>query len=615
MGLTTAKLRTAWKAFECAEGDMVTIDFGPDRIKIAPPTEDAWRALAAVLGHHGYRIRTADTDSYNCRTITGGTGKSLHSYGIALDVNWKTNPFIKTPDKRKVRFSTKPTQAEREIDVKHHIADTDMTPAMIDDVMAIKTTAGASGFEWGGHFSSIKDAMHFEIDMSPEDLAKGIDWTTVKGTVANPSSNIPSANNGESKPMSTTPTAAFMTCYPFIQKWEGGFVDHPQDPGGATNMGITIDTLSSWRGRPVTVQDVRDLTPQEAQEIYFARYWTPLRCDEMPVSLALMTFNASVNSGPGRAARMLQQTLNQLQQNLAVDGVVGPKTLAAATLVDQRSAVDRYAIIYEDFYRSLSTFGTFGKGWLNRLSDVKNGALGLIGQPLPAPSPAPAPAVAHSATPAPAPIPTASTAQVPAAAPVPASNQAGHESDLAAVFSRVAELIQVLQKAQADTAQPSTTAAQDKPSSDLAKILQTVLAIASQTNGTAQADTSSSTAAQPTGTTPATETGTSTQEEHGLTPVNNALGPGIGKALDGRKTAIGTIGMLATTLLPVFFPQLAPLASLVSAVDPAITGQATTGTQAQLMSVVQPLFATLAGWGFLGKLDKWTEKLSHRRSG
>ena len=71
MGLSTTKLRAAWKNFECAKSDMVVISFGPDEIKVAPPTRDAWRALAAVMMHHGYKIRTADTDSYNCRTITG----------------------------------------------------------------------------------------------------------------------------------------------------------------------------------------------------------------------------------------------------------------------------------------------------------------------------------------------------------------------------------------------------------------------------------------------------------------------------------------------------------------------------------------------------------------
>src|SRR5262245_10251609 len=138
MPKSTTQLRQLWGQFECAEASMVLIPFGPDKIRVAPPTAEAWEALAAVMLHHGYHIRTRDTDSYNCRAITGGTGRSLHSFGIALDVNWTTNPFLDHPGNRKVRFSQKPTQDERAMDVRLGLADTDMTPEMIADVEAIK---------------------------------------------------------------------------------------------------------------------------------------------------------------------------------------------------------------------------------------------------------------------------------------------------------------------------------------------------------------------------------------------------------------------------------------------------------------------------------------------
>jgi hypothetical protein len=160
---------------------MVLVPFGPDKIRVAPPTAEAWDALAGVLLHHRYHIRTVDTDSYNCREITGGTGRSLHSFGVALDVNWTTNPFIDHPGNRKVRFSDKPTQDERAGDVRFGRADTDMTPEMIRDVDAIKTTGGRQVFQWGGHFTSRKDAMHFQLDVSPAELAQGIDPATVTG--------------------------------------------------------------------------------------------------------------------------------------------------------------------------------------------------------------------------------------------------------------------------------------------------------------------------------------------------------------------------------------------------------------------------------------------------
>src|SRR4051794_25785435 len=103
MGQTTAQQREAWKAFECTPDKMSVIDFGPDRIRVAPPTQNAWLALAMVLEAHAYQVRVDDTDSYNCRAIKGGTGRSLHSFGIALDVNWNTNPFKETPDNRAVK--------------------------------------------------------------------------------------------------------------------------------------------------------------------------------------------------------------------------------------------------------------------------------------------------------------------------------------------------------------------------------------------------------------------------------------------------------------------------------------------------------------------------------
>lgn len=172
MGESTSKLREIWKTFECEETKMVVVPFGPDRLRVAPPSAQAWAALAAVLRHHRYDIRSINTASYNCRNIKGTDQKSLHSYGIALDINWNTNPFLRTPDKRKVRFSNQAPQAERGEDVRLGAADTDMTPELVADALAITTKGGQRVFEWGGSWESVKDSMHFEIDMSPEALAR-----------------------------------------------------------------------------------------------------------------------------------------------------------------------------------------------------------------------------------------------------------------------------------------------------------------------------------------------------------------------------------------------------------------------------------------------------------
>lgn len=179
MARSTAELRDLWKEYECKAERMVVIPFGPDRIRVAPPTTDAWEALADVLAGHGYLIDITTTDSYNCRATKAGTGRSLHSFGIALDVNWEKNPYRDHAGERAVRFSDKDSQVERQEDVRLGVADTDMEPAMIADVAKILTRSGTRVFEWGGNWKTVKDCMHFEIDVSPDELADGLDLSGI----------------------------------------------------------------------------------------------------------------------------------------------------------------------------------------------------------------------------------------------------------------------------------------------------------------------------------------------------------------------------------------------------------------------------------------------------
>ena len=168
----------------------------------------------------------------------------------------------------------------------------------------------------------------------------------------------------------------FERVHPVVAEWEGGYSNHPRDSGGPTNWGITQARLSEHRGRQVSAEEVRALTYEEALTIFRRWYWQPLRCDELPLALALMTYNAGVNSGPSRGARFLQQTLNAQGFDLDEDGEVGPLTIAAAAACeDIARAVNDYSAIYEKFYRSLGNFSVFGRGWLNRLNDVTAQAL------------------------------------------------------------------------------------------------------------------------------------------------------------------------------------------------------------------------------------------------
>ncbi len=161
-----------------------------------------------------------------------------------------------------------------------------------------------------------------------------------------------------------------------VLELEGGFVDHRSDPGGATNLGITRATLAKARARPVTVADVKALTRAEAGTIYRRSYWDAVRGDELPPGLDLATFDFSVNSGPGRAARSLQGVLG-----VAQDGRIGPKTLAAAHAADPAETVRALTRERLRFLRGLSTWPVFGRGWTSRTTRVETAALTAAAAP------------------------------------------------------------------------------------------------------------------------------------------------------------------------------------------------------------------------------------------
>lgn len=141
----------------------------------------------------------------------------------------------------------------------------------------------------------------------------------------------------------------FSAYMPQLFKHEGGYVDHPRDPGGATNLGITLATLREWRGQPVSKADVRALTKAEAERIYKDRYWNRIGGDGLLAGPDAMLFDVAVNSGVGRA----RQWMPLIQGK---DAVAGVKAIGA-----RRRA----------FFRSLPTFDVFGKGWMRRVNEVE----------------------------------------------------------------------------------------------------------------------------------------------------------------------------------------------------------------------------------------------------
>jgi len=165
----------------------------------------------------------------------------------------------------------------------------------------------------------------------------------------------------------------FDLCIEQILTHEGGFVNHPRDPGGATNMGITLRTLRAWRDEDVTEDDVRNLSRDEAKDIYRSQYWNVMKCDDLPQGVDLMVFDFGVNAGPRASIRILQRAAGA-----EADGSIGPLTLRAVRTAESRALIDALARMRIDFYRKLETFQTFGGGWEKRVEEIRKQALLMV---------------------------------------------------------------------------------------------------------------------------------------------------------------------------------------------------------------------------------------------
>jgi lysozyme family protein len=174
--------------------------------------------------------------------------------------------------------------------------------------------------------------------------------------------------------------ATFDRAFDLVIAHEGGYVDHPKDPGGATKLGVTQKTLSAWMGRPASKADVKALTPAAVMPIYRKQYWDAVRGDDLPAGLDYAVFDYAVNSGPGRAARDLQRTLR-----VAADGVIGAMTLDAAHKAAERDEWELIRALCERrmaYLRRLKTFPVFGRGWTRRVlgehPGAQDGDIGVI---------------------------------------------------------------------------------------------------------------------------------------------------------------------------------------------------------------------------------------------
>lgn len=154
---------------------------------------------------------------------------------------------------------------------------------------------------------------------------------------------------------------------------EGGYVNHPADPGGMTNLGVTKRVWEEWVGHEVDEKTMRGLTPEIVGPMYKAKYWDKIKGDDLPTGVDYCVFDAAVNSGPGRAAKWLQACVG-----VEPDGGIGPKTLAAVAAFDPKELVEDYNKRRLSFLMDLKTWDTFGKGWGRRVAEVQTSASSML---------------------------------------------------------------------------------------------------------------------------------------------------------------------------------------------------------------------------------------------
>jgi len=154
---------------------------------------------------------------------------------------------------------------------------------------------------------------------------------------------------------------------------EGGFVNHPKDPGGMTNLGVTKRVYDEWIGRESTEEEMRDLTPEEVGPIYKKNYWDRVQGDLLPAGLDWACLDWAVNSGSSRPAKAVQRAVGA-----TADGAIGPNTLSRIMEKDPKYIIDYVYSVRQGFYESLDTYKTFGRGWTRRNKETLEQALHMI---------------------------------------------------------------------------------------------------------------------------------------------------------------------------------------------------------------------------------------------
>jgi lysozyme family protein len=167
-----------------------------------------------------------------------------------------------------------------------------------------------------------------------------------------------------------------------VLKHEGGYVNHPRDPGGATNFGVTQAVYDAYRkSHNRKTQSVKYIASGEVEIIYRTQYWDAVRGDDLPDGLDYAVFDYAVNSGPSRAIKHLQIVVG-----VAADGKLGLVTLTAIKRMPVKRIIEELCTIRMRFLRGLPTWDVFGRGWSSRVEGVKAKALKWASEAPTAPS-------------------------------------------------------------------------------------------------------------------------------------------------------------------------------------------------------------------------------------
>lgn len=157
----------------------------------------------------------------------------------------------------------------------------------------------------------------------------------------------------------------FEKCLDILLREEGGYVDHPADPGSATNFGVTLNTWRDYVGYQATKEELHELAVEDVELLYKQRYWTSAGCHMLPPGVDTMVFDAAVNSGPKRAVQWLQLSIG-----VRPDGIVGKNTVERVLRADAINTIIAMGAYRMVFLAGLSSFGDFGMGWSRRVIRV-----------------------------------------------------------------------------------------------------------------------------------------------------------------------------------------------------------------------------------------------------